>query len=102
MKIAMIGLGRMGMNMGKRSLRGGHEIVAYNRSTEKTDALVQEEGAIGAYSLSEIVEKLSQPRVIWIMLPAGQAVDDHIDQLKDLLSPGDTIIDGGNTYLNGF
>lgn len=98
MKIAMIGLGRMGMNMAKRLLRGGHEVVAYNRSPEKTDTLVKEEGAIGAYSLPEVVEKLSQPRIVWIMLPAGQAVDDHIHQLKDLLSPDDIIIDGGNTY----
>ncbi len=98
MKIAMIGLGRMGMNMAKRLLRGSHEVVAYNRSPEKTDTLVKEEGANGAYSLSEVVEKLSQPRIVWIMLPAGQAVDDHILQLKDLLSPDDTIIDGGNTY----
>lgn len=98
MKIAMIGLGRMGMNMAKRLLRGSHEVIAYNRSPEKTDALVEEEGAAGAYSLSEVVEKLSQPRIVWIMLPAGQAVDDHIHQLKDLLSPGDIIIDGGNTY----
>ena len=94
----MIGLGRMGMNMAKRLLRGGHEVVAYNRSSDKTDAMVKEEGAIGAYSLAEVVEKLSQPRIVWIMLPAGQAVDDHIHQLKDLLSTGDIIIDGGNTY----
>jgi 6-phosphogluconate dehydrogenase len=98
MKIAMIGLGRMGMNMAKRLLRGGHEVIVYNRSPEKTDAMVKEEGAIGAYSLAKVVEKLSQPRIVWIMLPAGQAVDDHIHQLKDLLSPGDIIIDGGNTY----
>lgn len=88
----------MGMNMAKRLVRGGHEIVACNRSSDKTDALVKEDGAIGAYSLSEVVEKLSQPRVVWIMLPAGQAVDDHIQQFKDLLSPGDMVIDGGNTY----
>jgi len=98
MKIAMIGLGRMGMNMAKRLLRGNHQVVAYNRSPNKTDTLVKEEGAIGAYSLSEVVEKLSHPRIVWIMLPAGQAVDDHIIKLKDLLSPGDIIIDGGNTY----
>ncbi|MBW2590489.1 MAG: decarboxylating 6-phosphogluconate dehydrogenase [Deltaproteobacteria bacterium] len=98
MKLAMIGLGRMGMNMAKRLLRGGHEVVAYNRSPDKTDAMVKAEGAIGAYSLAEVVEKLSQPRIVWIMLPAGQAVDDHIHQLKDLLSTGDIIIDGGNTY----
>ncbi len=98
MKIAMIGLGRMGMNMAKRLLQGGHQVVAYNRSPEKTDAMVKEEGAIGAYSLAEVVEKLSQPRIVWMMLPAGQAVDDHIHELKDLLAPGDIVIDGGNTY----
>jgi len=94
----MIGLGRMGMNMAKRLLRGNHAVVAYNRSPEKTDSLVKEEGAIGAYSLAEVVERLSSPRILWMMLPAGQAVDDHIHQLKDLLSPDDIIIDGGNTY----
>ena len=98
MKLAMIGLGRMGMNMAKRLLQGGHQVVTYNRSPEKTDAMVKEEGAIGAYSLAEVVEKLSQPRIVWMMLPAGQAVDDHIHELKDILAPGDIIIDGGNTY----
>ncbi len=93
----MIGLGRMGMNMAKRLLQGGHEVIAYNRTPKKTDDLVKE-GAIGAYSLSEVVEKLSMPRVLWIMLPAGSAVDEHIDQLKDLLSPNDILIDGDNTY----
>jgi 6-phosphogluconate dehydrogenase len=97
MKLAMIGLGRMGMNMAKRLLRNGHQVVAYNRSHEKTDQLVKD-GAIGAYSLPEVVEKLSAPRIIWLMLPAGQAVDDHINKLKDLLSPDDIIVDGGNTY----
>jgi len=97
MQIAMIGLGRMGMNMAKRLLQGGHEVIAYNRTPKKTDDLVKE-GAIGAYSLSEVVEKLSTPRVLWIMLPAGSTVDEHIDQLKDLLSPNDILVDGGNTY----
>ena len=93
----MIGLGRMGMNMAKRLLKGGHQVVAYNRSPEKTNQLV-EDGAIGAYSLYEVAENLPTPRIVWVMLPAGQAVDDHIHQLKDLLSPGDIVIDGGNTY----
>jgi 6-phosphogluconate dehydrogenase len=97
MKLAMIGLGRMGMNMAKRLLKGGHEVVAYNRSSEKTDQLVKD-GAIGTYSLSEVADKLSQPRIVWIMLPAGQAVDDHIQEIKNFLSPGDIVIDGGNTY----
>ena len=97
MQIAMIGLGRMGMNMAKRLLQGGHSVIAYNRTRNKTDQLVKE-GAIGAYSLSEVVEKLSPPRVTWVMLPAGPTVDDHIVQLKEILSPGDIVIDGGNTY----
>ena len=97
MKLAMIGLGRMGMNMAKRLLKGGHQVVAYNRSPEKTEQLVKD-GAIGAYSIVEVAEKLSSPRIVWLMLPAGQAVDDHIHELKDLLAPGDIVIDGGNTY----
>jgi 6-phosphogluconate dehydrogenase len=97
MKLAMIGLGRMGMNMAKRLLKGRHQVVAYNRSPEKTEQLVKD-GAMGAYSLVEVTEKLSSPRIVWMMLPAGQAVDDHIHELKDLLAPGDIVIDGGNTY----
>lgn len=97
MQIAMVGLGRMGMNMSRRLLQGGHDVVAYNRTPKKTDALVKE-GAIGAYSLSDVVEKLSAPRIVWIMLPAGTAVDDHLLKLQGLLSKGDIVIDGGNTY----
>ena len=73
MQIAMIGLGRMGMNMAKRLLQGGHSVIAYNRTPGKTDQIV-EEGGVGAYSLGEVIEKLSHPWVIWIMLPAGAAL----------------------------
>lgn len=97
MELAMIGLGRMGMNMARRLLKGNHQVIAYNRTPDKTDEIVKQ-GAIGAYSLSEMVEKLSPPRVVWLMLPAGPAIDDHLEQLKDLLSHGDMVIDGGNTY----
>jgi len=93
----MIGLGRMGMNMARRLLLGGHEVVAYNRTPEKTDQLVKD-GATGAYSLPEVVQTLSQPRIVWIMLPAGSLVDKVLEQFRELLSPGDIIIDGGNTY----
>ena len=96
MQIAMIGLGRMGLNMAKRLLMRGHEIVAYNRSRQKTEGLVKE-GGKGAYSLADVVEKLTPPRIIWLMLPAGNTVDEHILQFKGLLSPGDIIVDGGNT-----
>jgi 6-phosphogluconate dehydrogenase len=78
-------------------LAGNHEVIAYNRTAEKTNQLVKED-AVGAYSLQEVAEKLSPPRIAWLMLPAGQLVDDHINQLKALFSSGDIIIDGGNTY----
>ena len=97
MQIAMIGLGRMGMNMARRLLGGGHEVVAWNRSRDKTDELVKE-GATGAYSIEEVVDKLKKPRAVWIMLPAGKPVDDTITILKGLLEPGDTIVEGGNSY----
>ena len=97
MQIGMVGLGRMGMNMTKRLLRGDQRVVAYNRTPQKTDQVVRE-GALGAYSLYELVEKLSIPRTVWVMLPAGAAVEDHINQLKEVLEPGDIVIDGGNTY----
>ena len=98
MKLAMIGLGRMGMNMARRLLRGGHEVVAYNRTDRKTEEIAGE-GAVAAYSLSDIPEKLPRPRVVWIMLPAGPAVDDHLLRLMEILAPGDIVIDGGNTYF---
>ncbi|MFC1883948.1 phosphogluconate dehydrogenase (NAD(+)-dependent, decarboxylating) [Thermodesulfobacteriota bacterium] len=97
MRIAMVGLGRMGINMARRLIQGGCEVVAYNRTASKTDKLV-EEGATGAYSLEEVADKLNPPRVVWLMLPAGQAIDDHIIKLLDFLSEDDVIIDGGNTY----
>ncbi|MHC1741898.1 MAG: phosphogluconate dehydrogenase (NAD(+)-dependent, decarboxylating) [Syntrophobacteraceae bacterium] len=97
MQLAMIGLGRMGMNMTRRLLGGGHVVVAFNRTRDKTDQLLGE-GALGAYSLPEVVEKLTPPRVVWLMLPAGEIIDEHIDQLKELLDPGDIVIDGANTY----
>jgi len=93
----MVGLGRMGMNMARRLLQGGQQVVAYNRTPGKTDQIVKE-GANGAYSFPEMVEKLPAPRVVWLMLPAGPAVDDQINQIKEMLSPGDVVIDGGNTY----
>ena len=97
MQVAMIGLGRMGMNMAKRLLTGGHQVIAYNRSPDKTDRL-KAEGAVGAYALEQVVVKMKAPRTVWLMLPAGKAVDEHIDRLKALLSPDDIVIDGGNTF----
>jgi 6-phosphogluconate dehydrogenase len=87
----------MGMNMAKRLLKGGHEVVAYNRTPGKVDQLVNE-GAKGADSLAELTKALSSPRITWIMLPAGIVVEDHIEQLANILSPDDIVIDGGNSY----
>lgn len=97
MQIGMVGLGRMGMNMALRLLRGRHRVVAYNRTPEKVKELAKK-GAKGAYTLEELVAALKAPRHIWIMLPAGKPVDDTILKLKDLLKKGDTIIDGGNSF----
>jgi 6-phosphogluconate dehydrogenase len=98
MNMAMLGLGKMGLNMAKRLLQGGHGVVAYNRSRQKTDDLVASDGAVGAYALEEIASRLAPPRLVWMMLPAGRPVDDHIDALARLLASGDIIIDGGNSY----
>jgi len=96
MKLAMIGLGRMGMNMVKRLLQNGHQVVAWNRSSDKVEE-VMKDGAEGAFSLVELVDKLPSPKIVWLMLPAGPLVDEHITKLKDLLGPGDIIIEGGNS-----
>jgi len=97
-KIAMIGLGRMGMNMARRLLQGGHEVVVYNRTSQKTYEMARQ-GATPADSLPEIAEKLTAPRVVWVMLPAGSVVDEHLGSLREILSPGDVVIDGGNSWF---
>lgn len=97
MKLAMIGLGRMGINMGRRLLRGGHKVVAYDLS-EQAVAQIAKEGAEGATSLADAAERITSPRVFWLMLPAGDPVEKTVEQLSSLLSPGDIIIDGGNSY----
>ncbi|TVM19806.1 decarboxylating 6-phosphogluconate dehydrogenase [Oceanidesulfovibrio indonesiensis] len=98
MQIAMVGLGRMGSNMAARLLRKGHQVVAYNRTFEKTEALVMEEGGYAARSLEEVAEQLDAPRAVWLMLPAGGVVDQHVDSFLEILEPGDVLIDGGNTH----
>lgn len=98
MQIGMIGLGRMGMNMVRRLLQGHHQVVAYNRTPEKIRQIMKE-GARGAYSLEELVSLLKPPRVVWLMLPAGKIVDEHIAQLRQLLKKGDIIVEGGNSFF---
>ena len=97
MQIGMIGLGRMGMNMAIRLLRGGHKVVAYNRTPDKVDEVVKK-GAKGVYSLEELVKILKPPRALWFMLPAGKTTDEHIDQLRPLLAKGDILVEGGNSF----
>lgn len=96
MQVGIMGLGRMGMNMARRFLKGDHEVVVQNRTQEKVEQM-EKEGAIGSISLADMVQKLSPPRVFWMMLPAGDVVDDTIESLIPIISPGDIIIDGGNT-----
>ena len=96
MQLGMIGLGRMGGNMVRRLLKGGHQCVAFDRSTSAVAELVKEK-AHGASSLTEFAKALSKPRVIWLMVPVG-AVDDTIVELLQHLENGDILIDGGNSY----
>jgi len=96
MEIGMIGLGRMGANMVRRLLRGGHQCVAYDRSAESVATLVKE-GAVGASSLNEFIEKLKSPRAIWLMIPAA-LVDATLEELSSLIASDDIVIDGGNSY----
>ena len=98
MQLGMIGLGRMGANMVRRLMRDGHECVVYNRSPKPVEELVGE-GATGSGSLAELVQKLEAPRFVWLMVPAG-VVDATLADLLPLLSPGDTVIDGGNSYYH--
>jgi len=97
MELALIGLGKMGLNMATRLVRGGHRVVGYARSKESVEAAIQN-GADGAYSLEEAVGKLtSSPKVVWVMVPAGTTTTETIEKVAALLKPGDIIIDGGNT-----
>ena len=96
MQIGMIGLGRMGANMVKRLIKGGHQCVVYDRNTKAVEDLAKE-GAVGANSLSEFIEKLQPPRPIWLMIPAA-FVDASINELMALIQEDDILIDGGNSY----
>jgi 6-phosphogluconate dehydrogenase len=98
MQLGMIGLGRMGGNMVRRLLRGKHECVVFDQSPEQVNRLAGE-GAVGAASLDELVEKLAPPRAAWVMVPAGDATEQTVAALAERMSPGDTIIDGGNSYF---
>ena len=96
MQIGMIGLGRMGSNMVRRLIAGGHDCVVFDVSAKAVDDLIKEK-AVGTASLGEVVERLARPRAIWLMVPAA-AVDNAIEALLPKLDSGDILIDGGNSY----
>jgi 6-phosphogluconate dehydrogenase len=96
MEIGMVGLGKMGANMTKRLLDHGHKVLVYDRNEESVQMVV-DDGAVGTQSLEELVQALSVPRAVWVMVPAGDATDAVIGSLGSLLEPGDMIIDGGNS-----
>ena len=97
MELGIIGLGRMGGNMSQRLLRDGHKIVAYDRDENAVHTL-EGKGATASSGLADMVGKLSKPRAVWVMLPAGKITEDTVHQLADAMEPGDTIIDGGNSF----
>ncbi len=97
MQLGMVGLGRMGANIVRRLLRAGHTAVVYDRDPAPATVLGAE-GAVAATSLADLIAKMAAPRHVWIMLPAGASTEVAISELSGLLSAGDTIIDGGNTF----
>ena len=97
MRMALVGLGKMGGNMARRLCRGGIEVVGYNRSQAIVETLAKEEGMVPAASLKEAVEKLGAPRVVWLMLPSGEPTEQAIESLIPMLEAGDVVVDGGNS-----
>jgi len=99
MKLGFVGLGRMGANMVRRLLADGHEVVAWARSEDSVKAAVAD-GALGAASLEDVAFRLAPPRVVWLMIPAGDPVEQSIAALRPLLSAGDVVVDGGNSRFS--
>ena len=97
MQLGVIGLGRMGGNIVRRLMRGGHACVVWSHTATAVKAMA-DEGATGAADLDDLVGKLQAPRTVWIMLPAGDATEEAVQRLAELLQPGDTVIDGGNSF----
>lgn len=98
MQLGMIGLGRMGANMVRRLMRGGHECVVFDLNPENVKLLASE-GATPSTSMEALVRKLNKPRAVWIMVPAGAPTEGTVAELSNYLDPGDAIIDGGNSYF---
>ena len=99
MQLGMVGLGRMGSGLVGRLIRDGHHCVGYDVSPDAVKA-VEADGAVGATSLPDFVAKLERPRHVWVMVPAGAITDETINELAEVLEPGDTVIDGGNSHYH--
>ncbi|HLC35095.1 MAG TPA: decarboxylating 6-phosphogluconate dehydrogenase [Anaerolineales bacterium] len=97
MEIGMIGLGKMGGNMARRLMRGGHRVVVFAPRQEVVKAMAAE-GAVGAASLEDLVAKLAPPRVVWLMVPAGDPTENTLHRVAALMSAGDVVVDGGNSF----
>ena len=97
MQIGIVGLGRMGANIARRLMRHGHECVVFDANLDASLALGRE-GATSSAALQDLVKRLKAPRVVWLMVPAGEATAKAVDELAGLMAAGDTIIDGGNTF----
>ena len=97
MKIGVIGLGRMGANIARRLIRGGHEVVVHNRSPEPVQELARE-GAIASTDFRDMRSRLGEKAIYWVMLPAGALTEETIDEIASIARPGDILIDGGNSY----
>jgi 6-phosphogluconate dehydrogenase len=95
-ELAIVGLGRMGGNMARRLHQAGHRVVAFNRSPDKTKEIIGE-GLEGGFAPDEVVKMLAKPRIVWLMVPAGDATEETMNEFAALLEPGDTIVDGGNS-----
>src|SRR5689334_1516862 len=97
MQVGFVGLGKMGFNMVTRLARGGHQVVATTRDQEKVAAIAKEPNVTGAANVEALVAQLEAPRAVWIMVTAGAATDKMIESVASLLSPGDCIVDAGNS-----
>jgi 6-phosphogluconate dehydrogenase len=101
MKIGMVGLGRMGMNMAKRLIQGGHELIVYDLDPVRVKDMVKEGSGkiIGANSMEDLVDRLPKPKIAWMMVPSGNATEETVNHLSSRMSQGDILIDGGNSYF---